>query len=445
MQDPFPIPPFTSPLSARVAIPGSKSITNRALVMAALSDGPTRLRNCLFSRDTDIMVEALRQLGFSIETHAAANEIHVEGLGGRIPAEQARIHVGNSGTSARFLTAMIATRHGGEFELVGDEAMARRPIQRLADTLMQLGCHIDTSNGFFPIRIRPSGLADGEAIIDASESSQFVSALLMAAPRARGPLAIRLSSPQVRRGYIDLTLGMMQRFGYPRACLSVSEDAYRLQPQSAYRSPGGSYLVESDASAASYFFALPLAVGGEIEIQGVSESSMQADIQFARMAAKAGASIEWQSDSAICRFDPRARRLQPLRQDFYAFSDTFMTAAALAPLMDGPSRIEGIAHTRHQECDRIDATARGLRGCGQTAREEPGALEILPAPLRAATIETFEDHRIAMSFAILGCHDAMRNGQPWLQIVDPLCCRKTFPSFFDTLEQARQDSLQALA
>jgi len=443
MQDPYPIPVFTTPARASVRVPGSKSITNRALVIAALADGNTLLENCLFSRDTEIMIQALRDLGFEIDANASSKSIQVSGKAGIIPKDRAKIDVGNSGTSARFLTAMLAIREGGEFEVDGDPAMRKRPIAKLVDTLSQLGCSIETTDGFFPIRIRPRGLNGGVAAIDASESSQFVSALLMAAPHAKDKLTLKLSDSSVRRGYIDLTLGMMQRFGIPTENLSRNHDSYTVAAPRRYKHQPNGYFIESDASAASYFFALPFAVGGEIEIQGISKDSIQGDIEFTRIAESSGASIEWSSDSVVARFDSSKSRPQAPQENFYKFSDTFMSAAALAPIFGGETYIEGVAHPRHQECDRIAAMKDGLQKLGQHVHDTDSSIRIIPAPLQPATIETYEDHRIAMSFAILGTFDVFDTGESWLRIIDPLCCRKTFPDFFETLEQAREDSLQA--
>lgn len=442
MQDPYPVPPFTVPAAAKVSVPGSKSITNRALILAALADGSTILENCLFSRDTDIMVQALIALGFEVETNVSAKTIRVRGCGGIIPNAQADIDIGNSGTSARFLTAMLAVRDSGEYQLDGDEAMRRRPIQKLADTLSVLGCEIETTNGYFPIRIRPHGLSGSSATVDATESSQFVSALLMAAPLAQSDIEIRLSNPTIRRGYIDLTLKMMQSFGIPAHKLTTNESSYNIGA-SPYKAPSANYAIESDASAASYFIALPLAVGGIIEIDGVTKNSMQGDIAFANIAESAGATLEWTSSSLVVNFDRTNNRLGSLGANYYAFSDTFMTGAAIAPLANDATLIERIEHTRHQECDRIAAMVDGLKRLGQHTHDKRASLEIAPAPLRPATIDTFEDHRIAMSFAILGSHDTLGNGEPWMQIADPLCCRKTFPNYFEVLESAREQSVIA--
>lgn len=438
--DPYPVPPFATPAHGSVDLPGSKSITNRALILAALADGETLLENCLFSEDTEIMVKALQDLGFSVQPDPAAKTIRVAGQAGRIPAREASLFVGNSGTSARFLTAFCCLGDG-IYTLDGVPQMRRRPIADLAATLNQLGAAIETTGGFAPLTIRARGLRGGEASIDASSSSQFVSALVMAAPYAQEGVRLALKDPSVRRGYIEMTLAMLRQFGVPAEKLSSSETGYAIAPHRPYRAMPTGYAIEGDASAASYFFALPLAVGGEVEIRGVARDSLQGDIAFAQRAAESGAEIEWRERAAVCRF-PAGRKQKALRGDFYPYSDTFLTAAAIAPLLQGASKIEGIAHTRHQECDRVAAMANGLRRVGQDVAETEGALEVEPAPLTDARIETYHDHRVAMSFGVLGSFDKNGDGSPWLSIEDPTCCKKTFPAFWDVLEDLRQQSLR---
>ena len=443
MQDPYPVKPFTTPVNGAVTVPGSKSITNRALIMAALADGQTLLENCLFSEDTEIMVKALQDLGFDVQPDRAALTIRVVGLAGRIPSSQADLFVGNSGTSARFLTAFLCLSSEGVYRLDGVPQMRKRPIADLAECLNQLGAQIETTNGFAPLVIRARGLRGGQATIDASASSQFVSALLMAAPYAAEGLEIQLADPAVRRGYIDMSLAMLVQFGVPKDKISASAQGYRIAPAAPYQAKPDGYLIEGDASAASYFFALPVALGGCLEIHGITRDSLQSDLGFADRMVEAGASIEWRERSAVCRFDRSKSPGRPLVGDFYPYSDTFLTAAALAPLLDGHTSIEGIAHTRHQECDRIAAMADGLQRAGQRVAETESSLAIDPAPLAPATIATYHDHRVAMSFGLLGSFDANGDGSPWLRIEDPTCCKKTFPEYFQVLENLRQQSLAA--
>ncbi|EDY85227.1 3-phosphoshikimate 1-carboxyvinyltransferase [Verrucomicrobiia bacterium DG1235] len=442
MQDPHPIIPFTTPVNGSVTVPGSKSITNRALIIAALANGETLLENCLFSEDTEIMVKALQDLGFEIQPDRDAKTIRVSGLSGQIPNKQANIFVGNSGTSARFLTAFLCLSEGGDYTLDGVPQMRKRPIADLAETLNQLGAEIETTNGFAPLRIKSRGLRGGRASIDASSSSQFVSALVMAAPYATEGVEIVLADTSVRRGYIDMTLEMLKQFGVPKSALASSESGYSIQRHTPYQAKPEGYLVEGDASAASYFFALPVAVTGQLEIHGVTKKSLQGDIAFSTRMEEAGAYIEWHDTYAVCHYEPGAQP-ESLQGSFYPYSDTFLTAAAIAPLLNGPTTIEEIGHTRHQECDRIAAMADGLQRLGQIVAETEGSLTITPQPLQPSSVATYHDHRVAMSFGILGCYDALGNGQPWLQIENPTCCKKTFPDFFQVLEKLRQESLIA--
>ncbi|MDQ8203692.1 3-phosphoshikimate 1-carboxyvinyltransferase [Pelagicoccus sp. SDUM812003] len=440
MQDPYPVPPFTSPVNGSVTVPGSKSITNRALIMAALADGQTTLHNCLFSEDTEIMIRALQDLGFEVLPDPSAKSIQVTGLSGRIPNRRANLFVGNSGTSARFLTAFCCLSQDGEYTIDGVPQMRKRPIADLAETLNRLGANIETTHGFAPLTIKANGLRGGQASIDASSSSQFVSALIMAAPYSEKGIEIAMEDTSVRRGYIDMTLQMLTQFGIPESALSSSLEGYRIEAGGPYALPAGQYHIEGDASAASYFFALPLVVGGQVEIHGVTRNSLQGDIAFASRMEKAGALIEWKERCAVCRYDLNTGKAAPLLGSFYAYSDTFLTGAALAPLLDGRSSIEGIAHTRHQECDRIAAMANGLERVGQEVAETEGSLAVTPRPLKPATVATYHDHRVAMSFGVLGSVDALGDGSPWLRIEDPTCCKKTFPDFFDVLENLRQQS-----
>lgn len=440
--DPYPIPPFTTPVRATVALPGSKSITNRAMLLAALGGGETTLSGALFSEDTAIMAEALRQLGFAVREDAARHEISLHGRQGEIPAASAKLFVGLAGTAARFLTALCCLPARGRYELDGVEQMRKRPMKSLLDALEALGARVISNGGFFPLTIEAHGLRGGETSLDATESSQLLSALLMVAPLAHGAVTIRLTDPGYRREYVAMTLRMMEQFGQPAA--NVSADGVIVRPPAghAYRATGGVYVIEPDASAASYFLALPLVCGGHVTLPGLQRPSLQGDSAFAERAEQAGATITAEAGGTTCHFDRATARGRGIRGDFHAISDTFLTLAAIAPLLEGETRITGIAHTRKQETDRVAAMATELRRLGQDVSEEHDALTIHPRPLKAGqTIETYGDHRFAMSFGILGCHDLQRDGRSWLAIKDPGVCAKTFPAFFRVLEQARRDSI----
>lgn len=444
MQDPYPVVPFTGPAHGTVTLPGSKSITNRALILAALGRGTCRLEGALFSRDSELMLEGLKSLGFAVEANVPAKTITIAGAEGSIPRNSAEIDVGNAGTVARFLTALLSLNPDGNYRLDGDEAMRRRPIASLTQALSSQGScfRYQGTPGFFPFTMETSGLPGGVIEIDAKESSQFVSALLMASPYARSET--RIHAPGVRPQYVEITRSMMESFG---VAATSQEDGDWKVPQGVYHAEGNRYQIEPDVSAASYFMALPLVTGGEVELPGLSENVIQGDAAFAKVVEALGVSISKDEGKWVIRA-PNAQR-SGIQEDFNRFSDTFLTLAAIAPLFSSNTRIEGIGHTRFQETDRIAAMANELRKLGCEVTAEESAIEIHPnlAETRSRVsgggieIDTYEDHRIAMSFAILGCADLRKNGQPWLRIHDPLCCRKTFPDFFEQLESLRKQSL----
>ena len=448
LPDLLPIQPFTRPVRGEVALPGSKSITNRALLLAALCEEPVMLGGALFSEDTHLMGEALRQLGFAVSEDPSAQAIRVVGHGGTIPAERAELFVGLAGTAARFLTALCAAAPRGVYRLDGVPQMRKRPMKPLIEALRALGADVRCTGeeGFFPLEIHARGLAGGTVELDASESSQLLSALLMVAPLARADVRVRLRG-SVRRAYVEMTAQVMQAFTPGRASLVARNDAQSFtiaaRPK-PYRHDGDSYAIEPDASAASYFLTLPLVTGGRLTLLGAQDArrGLQGDTEFADVVRAVGADVQAGSRGLEVSFAPGAVRRGVPDRDFKAISDTFLTLAAIAPLLDGPTRITGIAHTRKQETDRVAGMARELTRLGQRVIEGDDSLEIHPQSLRAGeTIETYGDHRFAMSFGILGCHDMRGDGRPWLAIRNPACCAKTFPQFFELLESLRQKTL----
>jgi len=419
--DKLPIVPFTRPVNGSVPIPGSKSITNRALILAALTRGKAvTLYGALFSRDTRIMVAALQQLGFRVETDEKAQRIDITGRGGEIPVREAKLDIGNAGTAARFLTAFVCLRPDGIYHFDGDEAMRRRPIGALLEALESQGAMASARS--FPFTLKTAGLKGGPVELDASESSQMLSALLMVAPHARSPLTVSLKGAAGSKPFVKMTEEMVETFNQP-----VWSTDYHIEP---------------DASAASYFLTLPAVAGGEVfigEMPGPGEG-LQGDTEYISVLRRLGMETT-DYDGDITTSAPRGKTFPGLTEDFREFSDTFLTLAAVAPLFGGPTKISGIAHTRKQETDRVAGMARELKKLGQHVIETEDSLEIHPRPLVAGVeIETYHDHRFAMSFAILGCHDLLGNGQPWLTIKDPACCAKTFPNYFEVLEQLRKSS-----
>lgn len=447
LPDLLPVIPFTRPARGEVVLPGSKSLTNRALLLAALCDRPVTLTGALFSEDTRLMGAALRALGFVVSEDPARQTICVEGCGGDVPVADADLFVGLAGTAARFLTALCAAAPRGVFRLDGVPQMRKRPMKPLLDALRALGADIRCPGveGFFPLEVHARGLEGGSVELDASESSQLLSALLMVAPLARGPVQVTLRGT-VRWSYVDMTAQVMQAFTPDRQALVERRDAQSFTVQARarpYRLAGANYAIEPDASAASYFLALPLVTGGLINLRGAQDAGrgLQGDTGFADIVRAVGAGVTATADGLDVSFVRDGAR-SGLDRDFKPISDTFLTLAALAPLLRGTTRITGIAHTRKQETDRVAGMARELTRLGQRVVETEDALEIHPQPLRAGeTIETYHDHRFAMSFGVLGCHDLHGDGRPWLTIRDPACCAKTFPHFFELLEALRQKSL----
>lgn len=459
MTDPLPIVPFTGPVSGRIQLPGSKSITNRALVLAALAPGTVTLENVLQSRDSRIMIEALRALGIDVEEGEASDRVTVHGQAGQLPVAEASIDVGNAGTAARFITALVATRAKGQFALDGDLAMRERPIVGLLDALHALGAEVQFGGtpGFFPFTITARGLRGGTVDLDASDSSQMLSALLMVAPLA--DQSVTITAPMVRLPFVRITLAVMQAFGV-RVEADEAARSYRIEAGNAYRVPGGgTYRIESDVTSSTYFQALPLVAGGRIELHGLQPETIQGDAAFTGVLRDLGLQVDRQASRWVAAAGPGPSLPQPatsiLDIDFREFSDTFLTLAAISPLIGRTLRIRGIAHTRRQETDRVAGILNELRRLGQEAEYDEFADALIIHPDRKALVDcvrdargageplivqTYEDHRFAMSFAILGSHDLLGDGESWLQIADPACCRKTFPRFFDELDMLRKTS-----
>lgn len=436
LPDPYAIPVWTRPCRGSVRVPGSKSLTNRALILAALSAQAVRLEGALFSRDSALLVANLRALGFKVEEDRPRNRLTVHGAAGRIPVDEAELFVGNAGTAARFLTAFVCLHPGGTFAFDGDPEMRERPMGGLVDALEGLGARFSFGGkpGHFPFRVTTSGLRGGDWRVEAGASSQMLSALMMVAPFAGG--GVRLRADRVRPAFVEMTARIMQDFG---ARIEGSpEIGYTVAPLSAYERPSGVLDIEPDVTAASYFMALPFATGGELTIEGMPRRSLQGDVAFADVLRDLGFDIAEVPDGWRVR-PPSTPRGHERRFSFERFSDTFLTLAALAPLLPFPVEISGIAHTRLQETDRVAAMAAELRRTGAEVDEREDALRINPYAANGldlpVQVHTYKDHRVAMAFAILGCHNRFANGRSWIEILDPSCCGKTFPDFFGQLQK----------
>ena len=422
--DPLEIQPFSGrALSATVSVPGSKSITNRALVLAALASQreECELTNALQSEDTEVMVECLTRLGFRVEVNWPTVRI-ARNLSGRIiPAESADLFVANSGTTVRFLTAMLALGHG-TYRLDGVPRMRERPIRDLLNALTQIGAQATSDNdtGCPPITLKASGIQADLVHIRADVSSQFLSALLMAAPHTGRALTIRVDGPVVSEPYIEMTLSMMVSWG---SIVSRSEpNEYRVQSVGETLLQGR-YAIEPDASAASYFFAAAAILGGRVTVQNLSLSSLQGDVHFVGVLQQMGCRVET-CDAGIT---VHGGALQGVDVDMNAISDTVMTLGAVACFAEGPTRIRNVAHIRHKETDRIAALATELRRLGAAVEEFEDGLKITPRPLHGAAVDTYHDHRMAMSLALIGLK------VPGVGIKNPGCVAKTYPGFWQDL------------
>jgi 3-phosphoshikimate 1-carboxyvinyltransferase len=442
----LPIQPFTRPARGEVTLPGSKSLTNRALLLAALCDEPVTLTGALFSEDTRLMAGALRQLGFTVEADERALTLRVadQVKGFSAGDKPVELFVGLAGTAARFLTALCAVAPQGIYRLDGVPQMRKRPMKSLIEALRQLGADIRCTGaeGFFPLEIHARGLHGGAVSIDASESSQLLSALLLVAPLAQTSVEIT-SIGDVRWPFVVMTLNLMQVFGQPGISPNT-EGRKILVSAGSYQLPVGHFRIEGDATAASYFVSLSIVAGGTVQVSDYRLTQpLQGDTKFATLLERSKL-IAPLSYSSSTQFFTRGGQQNGVTGDLGNFSDTFLTLAALAPLLNGATTITGIAHTRKQETDRVAGVARELTKLGQDVIETEDSLTITPRPLKPGVeIETYGDHRFAMSFAILGCHDLLRTGRPWLSIKNPACCAKTFPNFFELLETLRQSSLNA--
>ena len=422
---PYAVAPVMAPLHARVRVPGSKSLTNRALMVAALADGRTTLTNALASDDSRRFVESLVRLGFDVQTQTDG-ALTVLGRAGQIPAARAELFVGNAGTAARFLTALLTLGHG-DYVLDGDARMRERPIADLLEALRQLGADVASPSGCPPVRVTARGLPGGAARVAGDVSSQFLSGLLMAAPYAHQPVELTVAGRLNSRPYVDMTVAVMADFGVGverdgYACFRVTPAGYRALPE---------YAIESDASAASYFFAAPAVCGGTVRVEHISRRSRQGDVAFldvlARMGCWVEAGPEW-----IAVHAEAGRPLQGVDVDLCDIPDTAQTLAALAPFAATPTTIRGIASARVKETDRVAAMCAELARLGVAVQEHPDGLTIQPAAaLRPARIRTYNDHRMAMAFALVGLR------APGVEIEDPGCVAKTFPDYFAVLESLR--------
>ena len=427
--------PRATRAAGALRLPGSKSISNRTLLLAALARGATTLEGLLESDDTRVMREALETLGVRIETLGAERaRVHGVGAGHGFPVKRATIFLGNSGTSARSLAAVLALADG-HYELRGVPRMHERPIGDLVEALRPAGARIEYlgSEGFPPLAIAPRERTGAKRLaIRGSISSQFVSGVLMALPWAGEAMRVEIEGELISKPYVDLTLGLMERFG-----VAVKREGWKsfdLPAAAGYVSPG-EVAVEGDASSASYFLAAGALGGGPVRVEGVGRASVQGDVHFTRVLAAMGAKIDFGDHWIECSGRPP---LEPFDLDMNLIPDAAMTAAVMALFAAGPCTLRNIGSWRVKETDRIVAMATELRKFGAVVEEGEDWLRVappkdfldpLPSPLAPVTVDTYDDHRMAMCFALAAF------GPRPVRINDPGCVAKTFPAYFEALRR----------
>lgn len=429
MDERFYVKKLTEPVDWTVEVPGSKSMTNRALLMAALSEGETELSGVLFSDDSRHFLSCLSELGFVVECDEEKKRVRVQGCSGGIPKKQAQIDVGSAGTAARFLVALLGFSDG-MYTVRASEQMKKRPMQALFALLREAGAQITCTEaeGHLPVQIRGAGRSAAEGreplslSLDISESTQFLSALLLISPVIKQGLCIHITSAKKDGSYIRITRKMMEEFG---VTAEFDGSDYRVAPGAAYRR--ADYAVEPDMSAACYFYAAAALTGGRTVVRQVHFDNTQGDLKFLGVLEQMGCTVR-DTAEGIEVLGPADGKLRGISLDMNDFSDQALTLAALAPFADGPVYIGNIGHIRGQECDRIHAIAAELARAGVAVEEECDGVRIYPGEPRACEIETYGDHRVAMAFSLLGLR------AEGIVIKDPGCCAKTFEHYFDILD-----------
>ena len=408
-------------VDAEVQVPPSKSYTNRALIASSLAEGTSTILNPSSSDDSEYLIRALHKFGIKIQR--GENCLHIEGSAGNLCAPSEEIFIGNAGTSMRFLTAFSSLAQG-ETVLTGDEQMQKRPIGDLLESLHSAGVQCSSNKGFPPVKILGGKLSGGTIDIKGSVSSQFVSSMMLVSPYARHPATLIIKGKLTSRPYIDMTLHVMRSFGAMVETLDPS--VYSVSNTERYI--GQPYQVEGDASSATYFLAAAAITGGRILITNLTTESLQGDIKFLQILSDMGCTIISHEQS----IELHGGKLFGIEVDMNDLPDCVPTLAVMAAFAKGPTTIHNIAHLRFKETDRLSALAKELTKLGVNVEIDEDALTIHPEPLHRAEIETYNDHRIAMSFAIAGLRI------PQLTIANPGCVSKSFPNFWDEFSKLEE-------
>ncbi|CAN5883452.1 3-phosphoshikimate 1-carboxyvinyltransferase [soil metagenome] len=418
------IEPLVHSVDATIRVPGSKSVTNRALIVAALADGTSTIRNPLFSDDSFWLMQALVRLGFEVEADRSAGLVRIEGRAGSIPSGDVEVFVGNAGTVARFLPPALALGPG-PYRVDGSARMRERPVEDLVEAMRNLGSAVRYADedGCFPLVVEGGGLAGGKARVSGGRSSQFLSGLLMAAPGAEEEVVLEVAGELVSKPYVGITSDVMRSFGVE---VSKKDGTYTVSP-GTYAAQD--YKVEPDASGASYFMAAAAVTGGKVRIPDLGKDSPQGDLRFAEVLGAMGCRVDLGSDFIEVQ---GPEQLRGVEVDMNELSDTMMTLAAIAPFADGPTTITNVEHTRYQETDRVSAVATELNRLGVPAVEAQDSIRIIPRSIRPGTVQTYDDHRMAMAFALIGLKTE------GIRIKDPGCVTKTFPDYFQRLAELKR-------
>jgi 3-phosphoshikimate 1-carboxyvinyltransferase len=422
----FEVPQLTKHLVCTVTVPGSKSITNRALLIAAMAAAPVELENVLFSDDSRNFIASLKALGFGLEVDESAGVVRVAGLGGGIPNRNARIYVGSAGTAARFITALLAL-NAGEYWVEASAQMTSRPMKPLLDSLKALGAGFEFLGkpDCLPFKIRGTGSRTGRVSLQADISSQFLSALLLAGCHGPEDLEIDIDGEVAAKPFVEMTLTMMKQFG-----VTAHNHAFRhfVIPAGQKYQGNKRYLIEPDISNANYFYAMALLTGGKVTVKGVKPDSLQGDIRFLELLQRMGAAVE--TDIAgITVKGPKDGVYPGIDADLGALPDQTMTLAALAPFATGPTTIRNVGLIKYHESNRLRAIANELARMGIDCTETEDGLVIRPGIPKPVAVETYEDHRMAMAFALIGLRTS------GIRINNPGCTAKTFEGYFDRLTE----------
>jgi 3-phosphoshikimate 1-carboxyvinyltransferase len=425
LADPLPVPPVVGPIRATPNIPGSKSVTNRAIVCAALATGTSRLEGALFADDTEAMLGVLDALGISATSDPDRTTIEVSGCAGEVPASDHPIDTRQSGTTSRFTLPLLALGSGA-YRVTAHPQMQARPMGTTFDALSELGIGIESlgAAGHLPATITGGGANGSVLRVAGDTSSQFLSGLLMIGPCLPDGLVLELSTELVSRPYVDLTLAVMAAFG---AVVDQLDDRTFAVAPGGYRAT--TYAIEPDASAASYALAAAALCGGSVRVTGLGSDALQGDAAFADVLGQMGATVT--RDQQGTTIEAVRGQLRGGTFDFTHISDTAQTLAAIASFADSPVTITGIGFIRRKEIDRIAAVATELRRAGIRVDDDPDGWTIHPGPVTPTTFETYDDHRMAMSFALIGL------ASPGIEVAGPACVAKTFPGYWAMLEHIR--------